>query len=42
LTVRVTPFASLERLAAEFEELARNDASLSTASLEGCSAVLAI
>jgi DNA-binding Xre family transcriptional regulator len=34
--------ASLERLAAEFEELARNDAKRSQANREGCSAVLAI
>jgi DNA-binding Xre family transcriptional regulator len=33
---------SLERLAAEFEELARNDARLSMDEREGCSAVLAI
>lgn len=34
--------ASLERLAAEFEELARNDARRLQANREGCSAVLAI
>ncbi|MEO8309460.1 MAG: helix-turn-helix transcriptional regulator [Pseudomonadota bacterium] len=34
--------ASLERLAAEFEELARKDAKLSAADREGCSAVLAV
>jgi hypothetical protein len=34
--------ASLERLAAEFEVLARNDARLPLAKRDGCSAVLAV